>query len=222
MDGFGSGRVHMVMGKLMVVFKPPLLLTNLDSDSKPILGPLFFNPKPKILSLLFFFSSLQNGAKDDDVLHESTGFECHILKIAVNPNPFPLLGNNHSTVGYLLASTLCSVHWLVVQEIHNFGSKVFKTSFVVYACWSPYIPEESVVLLESGALFLSLVLEQVGLPIPMRVLEGLSCLYRGVLIQVLQRIWHPRILIVARSNAIFLVDLRFDGCAVSCLAKVEM
>ena len=75
-------------------------------------------------------------------------------------------GNNHNhstVVGYLLASTLCSVHWFVVQEIHNFGkfprvsclgSKVFKTSSVVYACWSPHIPEESVVLLESGALFL--------------------------------------------------------------------
>nr|POE73802.1 short integuments 2, mitochondrial [Quercus suber] len=34
--------------------------------------------------------------------------------------------------------------------------------------------------------------------------------------------WHPRILIVARSDAVFLVDLRFDGCAVSCLAKVEV
>ena len=34
--------------------------------------------------------------------------------------------------------------------------------------------------------------------------------------------WHPRILIVARSDAVFLVYLRFDGCAMSCLAKVEM
>ena len=29
-------------------------------------------------------------------------------------------------------------------------------------------------------------------------------------------------LIVARSDAIFVVNLGFDGCAVSCLAKVEM
>ena len=34
--------------------------------------------------------------------------------------------------------------------------------------------------------------------------------------------WHPRILIVARSDVVFLVNLSFDGCAVSWLAKVEM
>ncbi|KAK7822594.1 hypothetical protein CFP56_036279 [Quercus suber] len=134
------------------VFKPPLLLTESDSDSKPILGPLFFNPKPKTLSLLFTSPSLPNlaaaapppflqthnllsflrlplsnslllffptgpnsdrlgflllsikasrfdtwGAKDDDVLHESTGFEYRILRIAVNPFPFPGNNHNHST-----------------------------------------------------------------------------------------------------------------------------
>ncbi|KAK4571841.1 hypothetical protein RGQ29_030304 [Quercus rubra] len=287
------------------VFKPPLLLTDSDSDSKPILGPLFFNPKPKTLSLLFSSPSLPNlnhaaaaaappflqthnllsflrlplsnslllffptgpnsdrlgflllcikasrfdtwGAKDDEVLHESTGFEYRILRIAVNPNPnpFPFPGNNHNhstVVGYLLASTLCSVHWFGVQEIHNsgkfprvscLGSKVFKTSSVVYACWSPHIPEESVVLLESGALFLfdlescfrrsktsnsNARFRGTKLPVSWDAdadsgnCKWLSCEFS----------WHPRILIVARSDAVFLVDLRFDGCAVSCLAKVEM
>ena len=103
----------------------------------------------------------------------------------------------------------------------------------MYACWSPHIPEESVVLLESGALFL---------------FDLESCFrrcrtsnskarFRGTKLLVswdanvdsgnckwlsYEFSWHPRILIVARSDAIFVVNLGFDGCAVSCLAKVEM
>ncbi|BBG96699.1 hypothetical protein Prudu_005572, partial [Prunus dulcis] len=34
--------------------------------------------------------------------------------------------------------------------------------------------------------------------------------------------WHPRVLIVARSDAVFLVDLRAHECNVSCLMKIEM
>ncbi|XP_075637627.1 uncharacterized protein LOC142609792 [Castanea sativa] len=41
---------------LSSVFKPPFLL----ADSKPILGPLFFNPKPKTLSVLFSSPFLPN------------------------------------------------------------------------------------------------------------------------------------------------------------------
>ena len=134
------------------------------------------------------------------------------------------------------------MHWFVVQEIHNFGkfprvsclgSKVFKTSCFVYACWSPHIPEESVVLLESGALFLfdlescfirsrtsnsNACFRVTKLPVSWDAdadlgnCKWLSCEFS----------WHPRILIVTRSDAVFVVDLRFDGCAVSCLAKVEM
>ena len=51
------------------------------------------------------------------------------------------------------------------------------------------------------------------------------------MIRVVQRInkwlgiefsWHPRILIVARSDAVFLVDFRLDQCNIICVAKVEM
>ncbi|MED6215714.1 hypothetical protein PIB30_000720 [Stylosanthes scabra] len=34
--------------------------------------------------------------------------------------------------------------------------------------------------------------------------------------------WHPRILVVARSDAVFLVDLRSKECSVSCLMKIDM
>lgn len=34
--------------------------------------------------------------------------------------------------------------------------------------------------------------------------------------------WHPRVLIVARSDAVFLVDLRAHECNVSCMMKIEM
>ena len=134
------------------------------------------------------------------------------------------------------------MHWFVVQEIHNFGkfprisclgSKVFKTSSVVYACWSPHIPEGSVVLLESGALFLfdlescfrrsrtsnsSAHFRGTQLPVSWDAdSDSGNCKWLSCEIS-----WHPRILIVARFDVVFLVDLRFGGCAVSCLAKVEM
>ncbi|KAK9989757.1 hypothetical protein SO802_029996 [Lithocarpus litseifolius] len=127
--------------------------------------------------------------------------------------------HNHSTiVGYLLASTLCSVHWFVVQEIHNFGkfprvsclgSKVFKTSSVVYACWRRARSRTS----NSNARFRGTKLPALwDADSDSGNCKWLSCEFS----------WHPRILIVARSDTVFLVDLRFDGCAVSCLAKVEM
>nr|POF11136.1 hypothetical protein CFP56_33219 [Quercus suber] len=240
------------------VFKPPLLLT--DSSSKPILGPLFFNPKPKTLSVLFSSPSLPNPPPFLQT-HNLLSFLClplsnsHLLFFPTGPSSdrvsFLLLlsklpvstsrtmtfytkvpGNNHNhstVVGYLLASTLCSMHWFVVQEIHNFGkfprvsclgSKVFKTSSVVNACWSPHIPEESVVLLESGALFLfdlescfrsrtsnsNTRFRGTKLPVSWDAdadsdsgnRKWLSCEFS----------WHPRILIVARSDAVFVVDLR--------------
>nr|POE61638.1 putative galacturonosyltransferase 4 [Quercus suber] len=111
-----------------------------------------------------------------------------------------------------------------ILEVSCLGSKVFKTSSVVYACWSPHIPEESVVLLESGALFLfdlescfrrsrtsnsNARFRGTKLPVSWDAdadsgnCKWLSCEFS----------WHPRILIVARSDAVFLVDLRFDGRA---------
>lgn len=178
---------------------------------------------------------------------EKTGVEYRILRILVNPvvdsgSGFAnLAGNSNSsvTVGYLIASTLYSVHWFAVKvkggglnserpSLVCLGGKVFKSCSVVCACWSPHLPEESVVLLENGALFL-FDLESNGSP---------SVRSRGTRLRVsweddsstsgnrkwlgCEFGWHPRILIVARSDAVFLLDLRFDECVVSCLVKVEM
>jgi hypothetical protein len=94
-------------------------------------------------------------------------------------------------------------------------SKVFKET-IVHACWSPYILlEESLVLLESVRSFFLFDLKSRG---SMKTLEGtrlrvpcndlvcsdnkawLSCEFS----------WCPRILIVARYDAVFLVDLRTE------------
>ena len=175
--------------------------------------------------------------KDGNVFRENTGFEYRILNIAVKPfaNSAGETSNSYSSVGYLLASTLCCVHWFVVKDkklasprLICLGTKVFKSSSVVYACWSPHILEESVVLLESGALFLfdleshlrngtsNSRFRGTRLPVSWDGDSG-NCKWLGC-----EFSWHPRILIVARSDAVFLVDLRFDECTVSCLAKVEI
>lgn len=179
-------------------------------------------------------------------------------------NPVPgfsgLRGGNGCTsftIGYLFAHTMYSVHWFTVKvgdfglksgnknrvrvSLASVGSKLFKTCSVVHACWSPHIPEESVVLLENGALYLFDLECQLktrnsnvhfkgtrlkvvwdddndnsynddgGLSGSSRNYKWLSCEFS----------WHPRVLIVARTNAVFLVDLRSGECSVSCLMKIE-
>ncbi|XP_027368041.1 uncharacterized protein LOC113873881 [Abrus precatorius] len=164
-----------------------------------------------------------------DVFMASTGSVHRILRISVNPvadfglgltsDPCPL-------IGYLLASTLYSVHWFAVKHnsvlerpsVFYLGGKAFKTCPVVHTSWSPHILEESLVLLENGDLFL-FDLESQGfkgtrLRVPWNDSENkvwLSCEFS----------WHPRILIVARSEAVFLVDLRLRECSVSCFMKIE-
>ncbi|KAK7272678.1 hypothetical protein RJT34_29425 [Clitoria ternatea] len=149
------------------------------------------------------------------------------LGVACDPCP---------VIGYLMASTLYSIHWFAVKHnsyserpgVFYLGGKVFKNFPVVHACWSPHVLEESLVLLESGQLFLfdleSRVSSSAGfkgtrLSVPLNnkypgFSEGkrwLSCEFS----------WHPRILIVACSDSIFLVDLRLKECNVSFLMKVE-
>ncbi|KAG7952181.1 hypothetical protein I3843_12G046500 [Carya illinoinensis] len=188
--------------------------------------------------------------KKGGIFREKTGFEYQINNISVNPmvesgfgcTNWPCNSNSSTIVGYLMASTLYSVHWFAVKvkeiclnwdspSLVCLGSRVFKSCSVVCACWSPHMPEETVVLLESGSLFL---------------FDLESCLksvaprahFRGTRLRVswddesgtsgsrkwlgCEFSWHPRILIIARSDAVFLVDLRLDECVVSCLAKVEM
>ncbi|RYR26156.1 hypothetical protein Ahy_B02g060317 isoform A [Arachis hypogaea] len=181
-------------------------------------------------------------AGNDDVFRAELGSSSahRILIISVNPvlEPPPYSGNDSSSpvIGYLLACTLYSVHWFIVKHSSTFnrpvvlhaGGKVFKSCSVVHACWSPHILEQSVVLLGSGQLFL-FDLES--------YCHGSSTAFRGTRLKVswndsgycsdsvwvsCEFSWHPRILVVARSDAVFLVDLRSKECNVSCLMKIDM
>ncbi|KAL1330570.1 hypothetical protein HN51_047813 [Arachis hypogaea] len=196
----------------------------------------------------FFMLSVTNSklqvhlAGNDDVFRAELGSSSahRILIISVNPvlEPPPYSGNDSSSpvIGYLLACTLYSVHWFIVKHSSTFnrpvvlhaGGKVFKSCSVVHACWSPHILEQSVVLLGSGQLFL-FDLES--------YCHGSSTAFRGTRLKVswndsgycsdsvwvsCEFSWHPRILVVARSDAVFLVDLRSKECNVSCLMKIDM
>ncbi|KAJ4721002.1 TATA box-binding protein associated factor RNA polymerase I subunit C [Melia azedarach] len=169
--------------------------------------------------------------------HRFNGQICGIL---INPvEDEDISGNSLSTVGYLLVFTMYSVHWFSVKvsEISEkpvlgyLGFKLFKSCSVVAACWSPHLLQESVVLLQSGALFMfdmdstfqTRKLNQHFKGKRLRVswnddsVGSQSCKWLGC-----EFSWHPRILIVARSDAVFLVDLRSDRCNVSLLAKIDM
>ncbi|KAK3022716.1 hypothetical protein RJ639_046700 [Escallonia herrerae] len=119
---------------------------------------------------------------------------------------------------------------LEMPKLDLMGSKLFKTSEVVHACWSPHLPEESVVLLGSGELFLcdlascsrpgSLVSKVRGKKL--RVVWGDSTVMKEGHWLGCEFSWHPRILIVAHSSSVFLVDLRSEDSKVSCLLKAEI
>ncbi|CAK8566564.1 unnamed protein product [Lathyrus sativus] len=170
------------------------------------------------------------------VFRASTGSKSRIFRISVNPVTYSGLGgasNSSLVIGYLLASSLYSVCWFTVN--HNLSldspsmsylgrSKVFK-EIVVHACWNPHMLEESLVLLESGRLFLFDLGSQ-----------GSMNIFKGTRLRVpwsdwtssenkawlcCEFSWHARILIVARDDAVFLVDLRLKECNVTCLMKIE-
>ncbi|XP_062118084.1 uncharacterized protein LOC133831705 [Humulus lupulus] len=320
---------------ISAVFRSPLLLSS--PSTKPILGPLVFNPIPNTISCLFFSSSLlppchpfpqlsfpqflltssfdsslppstsssiisvfgpnhhqtnvasnflnnrlellrcpgtnnliiffPTGENSDqigflllqvknscfkvcdngDVFVASLNLKHQILRISVNPvldssSEFSTLReNSFCTIGYLLACTLYSIHWYVIKvkeigsntevpTLTHLGSKVFKTCCIVHACWSPHLPEESIILLENGALFLF------DMECSLKT-DGMNANCKGTRLKVswddsshfgdhkwlsCEFSWHPRIFIVARSDAVYIVDFRLDQCSVNCLAKIEM
>ncbi|XP_050230105.1 uncharacterized protein LOC126679182 isoform X1 [Mercurialis annua] len=152
-----------------------------------------------------------------------------IVGILVNPDGD--FEGNASVIGYLLVFTTYSVHWFCVKSgerpvVSYVGGKVFKSCSVVDACWSPHLSKESVVLLENGQLFLFDLKS-----------DQSDSYFRGTMLKVLwdgsgksrncrwlgcEFSWHPRILIVARSDAVFLVDWRYDVFKVTSLAKIDM
>ncbi|KAF8031501.1 hypothetical protein BT93_D0653 [Corymbia citriodora subsp. variegata] len=175
--------------------------------------------------------------EDGDVFRSKKRFYQPIVRIVVNS--IPDSGNcMSSSVGYLLAYTMYSVHWFVVRSGGNsgipvlvfLGSKVFKTCSIVHACWCPELPELSVVLLESGNIFLfdlEGILHEVGLEhnlkgTRLRVLWNYTSGSKSPKWLGCEFSWHPKMLIVARSDAVFLVDFRSEQCIVSCIANIEM
>ncbi|KAK8588675.1 hypothetical protein V6N12_023099 [Hibiscus sabdariffa] len=178
------------------------------------------------------------GDRNGDVFVSNNHFNHKISSILVNPvDDFDGISGD-SVVGYLMASTLYAVHWYAVRffsssktpALDYLGCKLFKSSSIVCACFSPHIPEESMVLLENGALFLFDLTSYVNSQKPNGYLKGSkfrvfpddssgSGKYKWLGIEFS---WHPRILVVARSDAVFLLDFRHDESNVICLAKIDM
>ncbi|GAV77427.1 hypothetical protein CFOL_v3_20898 [Cephalotus follicularis] len=181
---------------------------------------------------------------DDDgcVFTSKNRLNHRIMRILVSPVDDFLASNPSScvmvTIGYVMAVTMYSVHWFAVKidaisgcenppVLCYMGYKLFKTCSVVGACWSHHLPAECLVLLESGQLFLfdmesntsnSMFSKGTRLRVKwddyvnLKNCNWLSCDFS----------WHPRIVIIACSDAVYLVDLRFDECNITCLAKIEM
>ncbi|XP_024965387.1 uncharacterized protein LOC112505697 isoform X1 [Cynara cardunculus var. scolymus] len=144
-----------------------------------------------------------------------------------------------STIGYLLVSTSYSLHYYSVRirkegsgritpGLELLGNKLFKSSAIVHACWSPHLPEESLVLLESGDLFL-FDLDSCSEP----SISSLRLTGKKVKVLWDQSLfnekggwlscdfsWHPRVLIVVHSSVVFLVDLRSEKYNVIPLLKL--
>lgn len=168
------------------------------------------------------------------VVNRLNGRICRILVNPVEEFYLGFQGNSLVNFGYLLAVTMYSVHWFSVKVskasesttkpvVSYLGFKLFKTGSVVGACWSPHLPEESVVLLQSGDLFMFDVNDRESKGKRLRVSwtdddlsSSRNCKWLGV-----EFSWHPRILIVARLDAVFLVDFRCDNRNVSLLAKID-
>ncbi|XP_016449538.1 uncharacterized protein LOC107774499 [Nicotiana tabacum] len=168
---------------------------------------------------------------------------CRILRLLVNPVTVSEIDDSAclSTFGYLLVCTLYSVYWysvkmgvkgvgsVTVDYVGSADRNLFKGCAVSHACWSPHLREECVVLLENGNLYLF----DMGSCVRSRTLFACDVL-QGKKLQVLwdkldrdgewlscEFSWHPKILIVANSRAVFLVDLRSEKCKVCTLLKIE-
>ncbi|KAK7835185.1 hypothetical protein CFP56_023608 [Quercus suber] len=156
---------------------------------------LFFNPKPKTLSVLFSSPSLPNPPPPFLQTHNLLSF----LRLPLSNSLllfFPT-GPNSDRPGFLLLSIKASrfdIWGAKDDDVLHESTGRSRTSNYNAGFRGTKLPVSWDAEADSGNC------------------KWLSCEFS----------WHPRILIVARSDAVFLVDLRFDGCAVSCLAKVEV
>ncbi|XP_039031402.1 uncharacterized protein LOC120166106 [Hibiscus syriacus] len=147
------------------------------------------------------------GDRNGDVFVSNNHLNHKILSILVNPVDDFAEVSGDSVVGYLMAST-----------------------YMPFIGILPHIPEESMVLLENGSLFLFDLASHVDSQKPNEYLKGSkfrvfwddSSGSRNYKWLGIEFSWHPRILVVARSDAVFLLDFRRNECNVICLAKIDM
>ncbi|KAG8499002.1 hypothetical protein CXB51_005400 [Gossypium anomalum] len=132
----------------------------------------------------------------------------------------------------ILASTLYFVHWYSVifgnscktRALDYLGSELFKSSSIVYACCSPHILEERVVLLENGTPFL---FDLVSYGVNLRVLwDDLSGTKNYKWLGIEYNL-HPRILelmgdgfqcVLASKGLLLLCDVRTPMVPLLCWA----
>ncbi|GAA0176994.1 DNA-directed RNA polymerase [Lithospermum erythrorhizon] len=178
---------------------------------------------------------------------ENNAYQHRIIKLLVNCKSdwrdSDKLGEGFVTIAYMLVCCNYSVSWFSIKVRRNLdlggsscpkveciGTKWFGSSGVVHACWSPHLAEESVVLLENSEIFLF----DVNLCSKDKKLAGkklciqwdsvgdegaelgsgngwLGCEFS----------WHPRILVVAHSSRVFLVDIKSGEYKVRSLLNIE-
>ncbi|CAK7324860.1 unnamed protein product [Dovyalis caffra] len=183
-------------------------------------------------------SLVATGDQKDGIFTANKSLGSQIVRILVNPiRDTSFLDGNFSftgSFGYLLVYTMYSVNWFCVKYSESMkrpvlsylGCKNFKSCGIAGACWSPHIQVESLILLENGSLFLfdleANCSHMYFRGTKLKVLwgdEGKSgdCKWLGC-----EFSWHSMVCIVARSDAVFLVDWRFGELNVTCLARIDM
>nr|XP_043634019.1 uncharacterized protein LOC122605188 [Erigeron canadensis]XP_043634021.1 uncharacterized protein LOC122605188 [Erigeron canadensis]XP_043634022.1 uncharacterized protein LOC122605188 [Erigeron canadensis]XP_043634023.1 uncharacterized protein LOC122605188 [Erigeron canadensis] len=179
---------------------------------------------------------------ETEVFTSPNALSHRIVNISMNPLADCEYDSGNSAIGYLLAYTSCSVNYYrikittdgsgkITPLLELAGNKLFKSSAIVHACWSPHLPEESSVLLENGDLFI-LDLDSHHRPsITSLQLSGkkLKVLWGESIVSEISGgwlscdfSWHPRILIVVHSSAVFLVDSRSKETTVTPLLKIDV
>ncbi|KAL5989177.1 hypothetical protein ACLOJK_010067 [Asimina triloba] len=150
---------------------------------------------------------------------------------------------NLVTEGFLFCWTLYSIHWFKVESraldsnsgglgrplLLHLASAEFKAC-ISHACWNPHLQEECALLLDTGELRLFDLGPCFGasrrIPVKLRGMRikfpkddsisgqaaWLACEFS----------WHPRILILACSTRVFLVDFRSEENSVTLVAKIEL
>lgn len=206
----------------------------------------FFPTGPNSDQVGFVVLSVENSrlkVRGDCIVTEaltSTDSLSHrIMKISVSQVADCECTSVDSTIGYLLVNTAYSVHYYnirirmkssgrLVPRLELVGIKLSKSSAVVNACWSPHIPEQSLVLLDNGDLYLfdldgcsdPLISSPKVMGEKLDVSWGESVAYENGEWLSCDFSWHIRILIVVHSTVVFLVELQSEKSNVTPLLKV--